>query len=111
MHPELIPAKPSIQQELAKKQAKYKGVASMSMVKFMKPSLSQHKVDITRWLYMDGIPFNVLTSPEFRSIHEKHYDNYTVLSRITFSYNVSHYYQCFVIACAEKINARDSTTT
>ena len=103
MHPELIPAKPCIQKELAKKQTKDKGVASMSMVKFMKPSLSQHKVDITRWLYLDGIPFNVLTSPEFQSIHEKHYENYTVLSQITSDNNVAHDYRRFVIACVEKL--------
>ena len=75
MHPELIPAEPYIRQELAKKQAKDKGSASMSMVKFMKLSLKQHKVDITRWLCLNGIPFNVSNSSEFRSIQEKYYDN------------------------------------
>ena len=72
----------------------------MSMVNFMKPSLNQHKVDITRWLYLNGIPFNVLTSSEFRDIHEKYYDNYTVLSRITFNDNVARDNRRFVIACA-----------
>ena len=72
INPELIPAKTSIQQEAAKKQAKDKGAASMSMVKFMKPSLNQHKVDVTRWLYLNGVPFNILTYSEFRAIHEKH---------------------------------------
>ena len=62
LHPELIPAKTSIQQEVAKKQSKDKGATPMSMVIFMKPSLNQHKVDITRWLYLNGIPFNVSTS-------------------------------------------------
>ena len=102
MHPEIIPDKPSIQQEVVKKQDKGKGAASMSMVKFMKLPLKQHKVDITRWLYLNGIPFNVLASPEFRVIHEKHYKNYTVLSWITLNDNVSHDYQRFFIACAEK---------
>ena len=73
------------------------------MVKFMKPSLKQHKVDITRWLYLNGIPFNVSTSSGFQAIHEKYYDNYTVLSWITFNDNVSHDYWRFVIACAEKL--------
>ena len=71
MHPELIPAEPSIQQEAAKKQAKNKGAASISMVKFTKPPLKQHKVDINRWLYLNGIPFNVLTSSQFWAIHKK----------------------------------------
>ena len=53
-------------------------------------------------MYLNGIPFNVLTSPEFRAIHNNHYDNYTVLSRITFNNNIAHYYRCFVISCAEK---------
>ena len=92
IHPELIPAEPSIRQEVEEKQAKDKGTASSSMVKFMKSSSKQHKVDITRWLYLNGIPFNVLTSPEFRTIHEKNYDNYTVLSWITFNDNVDHDY-------------------
>ena len=88
MNPELIPAEPSIRQEVAKKQSKDKGATSMSMVKFMKPSLKQHKVDITRWLYLNGIPFNVSTSSEFRAIHKKYYDNYNVISRISFNDNV-----------------------
>ena len=71
MHPELIPDEPSIQHESAKKKAKENGAVPMTMVKFMKPWLNQHKVDITRWLYPNGIPFNVFTSPEFRAIHEK----------------------------------------
>ena len=75
----------------------------MYMVKFMKPSLKQHKVDITRWLYLNGVPFNVSTSSEFRAIHENHYENYTVLSRITFNDNVAHEYRRFVIACAERL--------
>ena len=75
----------------------------MSMVNFMKPSLQQHKVDITRWLYLNGIPFNVLTSSEFWAIHDKYYDNYTILSRITFNDNVSHDYRRFFIAFAEKL--------
>ena len=83
IYPELIPAEPSIQQEVSKKQANEKGAASMSMVNFIKPSLNQHKVDINRWLYLNGIPFNVLTSSEFWAIHKRHYDNYTVLSQIT----------------------------
>ena len=70
MHPELILSEPYIQQEEAKKKAKYKGEASMPIVKFMKPSLNKHKVDITIWLYLNGIPFNVSTSPEFRDIHK-----------------------------------------
>ena len=73
MHPEIIPAKTSIQQKLAKKQAKGNSAASMSMVNFIKPSLKQYRVDITRWFYLNGIPFNVLTSPGFRAIHEKNY--------------------------------------
>ena len=103
IHPKLIPAKPYFQQEIAKKKAKYKGVVSMSMVKFMKPSLNQHKVDITRWFYLNGIPFNVSTSSWFRAIHENYYDNYTVLSRITFNGKVVHDYQRFFISCAEKL--------
>ena len=75
----------------------------MSMVKFMKPSWKQHKVDITRWLYLNGIPFNVSNSPEFRAIHKNHYDNYTALIKIICNYNVSHQYWCFFIACAEKL--------
>ena len=75
MHPELIPDEPSIKREVEKKKATYKGSASMSMVKFMKPLLKKHTVDITRWLHLNGIPFNVLTSPEFQDIHENHYDN------------------------------------
>ena len=98
IHPEIIPTEPSICQEVAKKQAKDKGAASMAMVKFMKPSTNQHKVNITRWLYLNGIPFNVSTSPGFRAIHKKHYNNYTFLSRITSNDNVAHDYRCFVIA-------------
>ena len=64
----------------------------MSMVKCMKPLLKQHTVDITIWLYLNGIPFNVLTSPKFRAIHKKHYDNYTVLSWIKSNDNVSRDY-------------------
>ena len=100
MHPELIPAKPSIKQEVAKKQAKYNGAASMSMVNFMKPSIKQHKVDITRLLYLNGVPFNVSTYPEFLSIHEKHYENYTDLSQITFNKKSTHDYRHLFIACA-----------
>ena len=103
MHPELIPDKPSIQQEVAKKQCKYKVTASMSVVKFMKPSLKQHKMYITRWLYLNGILFNVSTSSEFWGIHKKHYDNYTVLSYITFNDNVAHDYRRFFIACAKTL--------
>ena len=69
----------------------------------MKPYLKKHKVEITMWLYLNGIPFNIPTSSEFRDIHEKYYDNYTFLSRITFNKNVDHEYQRFVIACAEKL--------
>ena len=65
----------------------------MSMVKFMKPLLKKNKVDIIRWLYLNGIPFNVSTYPEFWAIHDKNYYNYTVLTRITFNYNVTHDYQ------------------
>ena len=72
------------------------------MVKFMKPLLKKHKVDITRWLYLNGILFNVSNSPEFRAIYEKYYSNYTALSRITFNDNVAHDYWRFDIACAEK---------
>ena len=78
----------------------------MSMVKFMKPLLKQHRVEITRWLYLNGIPFNVSTSPEFRVIHEKHYNNCTFLSRITFNVNVAHDYRRFVIDCVEKLTRR-----
>ena len=74
MNPELIPAEPSIQQEVAKKQAIDNGAASMSTVKFMKPSLKQHNMDITRWLYLNRITFNVSNYPEFWALHEKHYD-------------------------------------
>ena len=103
MHPELIPPQLSIQQEVANKQAKDNVTVSMSVVKIMKPQLYQHKVAITRWLYLNGIPFNVTTSPEFWAIYEKHYDNYTVLSLITFNNNVYHDYQCFVIECVDKL--------
>ena len=75
----------------------------MSMIKCMKASLNQHKVDITGWLYLSGIPFNISTSPEFWAIHEKHCNNYTVLSRVTFNYNVAHDYWRLVISCAEKL--------
>ena len=85
MHPEIIPYKPSIKQEVAKKQAKDKGSSSMSMLKFMKPSSNQHKVEITIWLYLNGILFNVSTSPEFWDIHENNDDNYTIPSRIKFN--------------------------
>ena len=74
----------------------------MSMVKFMKRSPNQHKVDITRRLYLNGVLFNVLTSTEFRAIQKKHYDNYIVLIRIKFNDNVTHDYQRFFIVCAEK---------
>ena len=59
IHPELIPAKPYIQKELEKKQSKDKGSALMSMVKCITPLLKQHKVCITRWLYLNGPTFNV----------------------------------------------------
>ena len=75
IHPEIITDKTSIPQEVEKKQAKDKGSASMSMVKFMKPSLKQHKVEITRWYYLNGILFNVLTSSEFWAVQKKHYHN------------------------------------
>ena len=75
----------------------------MSMVKFMKPLSKKHKVDITIWLYLNGIKFNVSTSPVFRSIHGKNYENYTVLSQITFNDKVAYDYRRFVIACAEKL--------
>ena len=60
-------------------------------------------MDITRWLYLNGIPFNASTSSEFLAIHENYYDNYTVLSRITFNENVAHDYRRFVIACTETL--------
>ena len=75
----------------------------MYMLKLMKTFWKQHKVDITRWLYLIGIPFNVSTSSEIRDIYEKHYDNYTVLIRIIFSDNVPYDYQRFVIDYAEKL--------
>ena len=103
MYPEFIPAEPSIQQEVANKQSKDRGATSMSMVKFMKTLLKKHKLDITRWLYLNGIPFNVSNSSEFWAIHEKYYDNYTVLSQITFNYNVAHDYRRFFIACSGKL--------
>ena len=103
MHPELISDEPSIQREVAKKKSKDNCASSMSMVKFMKPSLKQHKVDITRWLYLNEIRFNISTSPEFRAINENHYDNYTFLSRIIFNGNVAHDYRRLVISCAEKL--------
>ena len=49
MYPELIPAKPSIQQEVTKKQDKEKDATSMSMMKFMKPSFKN-----IRWKVPDG---------------------------------------------------------
>ena len=101
MHPELIPVEPSIQQDLEKKKAKDNIAAPMFMVKCMKPLLKQHKVGITRWLYLNGILFNVLNSHEIWAIHKKHYNNYIDLSRITFNNNVAHDYRRFVIACAE----------
>ena len=61
LHPERIPVGPSIQQKVAYKQYKDKCATSMFMVKFMKPSLKQNKVDITRLLYLNEIPFNVST--------------------------------------------------
>ena len=103
MYPEFIPAENSIQQKVAKKQSKDRGATSMSMVKFMKTLLKKHKLDIARWLYLNGIPFNVSTSSEFRAIHEKYYDKYTVLSHITFNYNVAHDYRRFFIACSGKL--------
>ena len=39
-HPERMPAEPSIKQEVVKKQYKDNSTASMSVVKFMKPSLN-----------------------------------------------------------------------
>ena len=60
-------------------------------------------MDIPRWLYLNGIPFNVLTSSEFWAIHEKHYENYTVLSRIKFNNNTPHDIRRFIIACGEKL--------
>ena len=63
-------------------------------------------MDITRCLYLNVIPFNDLTYSEFQAIHEKCYDNYTVLSRITFNDNVAHEYQRFFLACAEKLMRR-----
>ena len=102
MHHELIPYGPSIQQEVAKKQAKEKNSTPMYMVNFMKPSLNKHKVDITRWLCLNVIPFNVCSSSEFWAIYKEYYDNYSVISRITFNNNVLCDYRRFVIACAEK---------
>ena len=69
----------------------------------MRSSLKQHKVDIARWLYLNGIPFNVSTSSEFCAIHENYYDNYNVISRISFNDNVAHDYRSFFIACSEKL--------
>ena len=60
-------------------------------------------MDITIWLYLNGVPLNVSTSPEFRDIHESHYDNYTALSWDTFDENVAHDYRRFVIYCADKL--------
>ena len=92
MHPELIPAEPSITQRVAKKQAKYNYTASMYMVKFMKPLIKRHKVEITRWLYLNDVTFNVSTYPEFWAIHDNHYENYTDLSQITFNNKSAHDY-------------------
>ena len=78
----------------------------MSMLKFTKLLLKQHKVDITRRLYLNGITFNILNSYEFQGIHRKHYDNYTILSWITFNNNIFHDYWRFFIACAEKLTRR-----
>ena len=78
----------------------------MSMVKCMKSSLNQHKVDISRWLYLNEITFNVLTSPEFWAIHKKHCDNFTALSWIKFNENFAHDYRRFFIACAKKLTRR-----
>ena len=72
----------------------------------MKLLLKQHKVDITRCLCLNGIPFNVSTYPEFCAIHEKHDDNCTFFSRITFNDNVAHDYRRFVIDCVEKLTRR-----
>ena len=60
-------------------------------------------MNIARWLYLNGIPFNVLTFTEFRDIYKKHYDNYTDLSQITFNDNVARDYRLFSIACALKL--------
>ena len=75
----------------------------MSMVKLKKPPLNQHKVDITRWLYLNEIPFNVLTSPEFFAVYKKRYNKYTSLIKITFNNNTSHDHQRFAIDCAETL--------
>ena len=72
----------------------------------MKPSLKQHKVDIARWLYLNGITFNVSNSTTYRAIHKKHYDKYTVIGPIKFNNNIAHGYQWFIIACAEKLMRR-----
>ena len=73
------------------------------MVIFLKPLLKQHKVYITRLLYLNGIPFNVSNSSEFWYIHKKHYNNNTVLSRDTLYDKVAQYYQHFFIVCAVKL--------
>ena len=65
----------------------------MSMVKFMKSWSKQPKVEITRWLYLNWIPFNVSTSPKFWAIHKNHYDKYTVIGPIKFNNNIAHGYQ------------------
>ena len=78
----------------------------MSIVKFIKSSLNQHKANISRWLYLNGIPFNVSTFPGFWALHEKHYNNYTVLIRITFNENVANDYWRIFITCAEKLTRR-----
>ena len=46
IHPEFIPDKPYIEQGVANKQSKYNGAELISIVKFMKPVLKKHKVDI-----------------------------------------------------------------
>ena len=69
----------------------------------MKQFLNKHKVNITRWLYLNGILWNVSTSPELQDIQEKHYNNYNELSRDTFNDNVAQGYWHFVISCAEKL--------
>ena len=72
----------------------------MSMVKSIKLLLKKHKVYITIWLYLNGIPFDVSNSPEFWATHENRYNSYTSLSRDTFYNNVAHYYWRFAIVCA-----------
>ena len=67
----------------------------MYMVKFMKLLLNQHKLEISRWLYLNGIPFYVSTYTAFWAIHDNHYNNYTALSWYAFNNNVAHDYQLF----------------